>query len=79
MTIVGVAGNVQQAAGWGSNTQPVWETPTVHVPATHLRFSGVERHGLGPEWWPRSSCWGLPPFTRWEIMLTSFAAGHPAV
>lgn len=31
--IVGVVGNVQQAAGWGDNSQPVWETPTVYVPA----------------------------------------------
>jgi predicted permease len=33
MTIVGVVGNVQQAAGWGGDGQPVWETPTVYLTA----------------------------------------------
>ena len=31
-TIVGVVGSVQQSAGWGGNSRPVWETPTVYVP-----------------------------------------------
>lgn len=31
--IVGVVGNVQQSAGWGDSSQPVWETPTIYVPA----------------------------------------------
>lgn len=30
--VVGVVGNVQQVAGWGPSTQPVWETPTLYVP-----------------------------------------------
>ncbi len=33
VTIVGVVGNVQQSAGWGETSQPVWETPTLYLPA----------------------------------------------
>ncbi len=28
--IVGVVGNVQQAAGWGPTSRPVWQTPTLY-------------------------------------------------
>lgn len=31
VAIVGVVGNVQQAAGWGPTDQPVWETPTLYL------------------------------------------------
>ncbi len=31
--IVGVVGNVRQAAGWGSATEPVWDTPTLYFAA----------------------------------------------
>ena len=31
VTIVGVVGNVQQTAGWGETSQPVWETPTLYL------------------------------------------------
>lgn len=34
--VVGVVGSVQQAAGWGADDQPVWETPTVYLPAGQL-------------------------------------------
>lgn len=34
--IIGVVGKVQQVAGWGDNNRPVWETPTVYVPAAQL-------------------------------------------
>ncbi len=32
--IVGVAGNVLQRAGWGDAATPVWETPTLYLPAS---------------------------------------------
>lgn len=31
--VIGVVGNVQQSAGFGDTSQPVWETPTVYVAA----------------------------------------------
>jgi predicted permease len=31
VTLVGVVGNVQQSAGWGDTSQPVWETPTLYL------------------------------------------------
>lgn len=34
--IVGVVGNVQQSAGWGGVSQPVWETPTLYFSAAQL-------------------------------------------
>ena len=33
IAIVGVVGNVQQNAAWGGTSQPVWETPTLYIPA----------------------------------------------
>lgn len=52
IAVVGVVGNVQQAAGWGSNTQPVWETPTVYVPAaqTDDRFLRQVHTSFPPSW-----------------------------
>lgn len=35
-TIVGVVGNVQQVAGFGADSRPVWETPTVYLPAEQI-------------------------------------------
>lgn len=51
--IVGVVGSVQQAAGWGDNSRPVWETPTVYVPAEQLLAAGdfgVLHVWFAPSW-----------------------------
>ncbi len=37
--IVGVVGNVQQSAGWGDTSQPVWETPTLYLRADQMPSS----------------------------------------
>ena len=54
--IVGVVGNVQQSAGWGPTSQPVWETPTLYVPAWQAGGFGVHIW-FSPSWVVRS---GLP-------------------
>ena len=55
--IVGVVGNVQQSAGWGGSTQPVWETPTVYVSAAQMSsgfFRGMHIW-FSPSWIIRSA------------------------
>lgn len=50
--IVGVVGNVQQAAGWGDTSQPVWETPTLYLSAAQASsgfFQGVHVW-FAPSW-----------------------------
>ena len=60
--VVGVVGNVQQSAGWGDGAAPVWQTPTVYLPAAqasagflsgiHVWFSPswiVRAEGAGPD------------------------------
>jgi hypothetical protein len=50
--IVGVVGNVQQSAGWGGISQPVWETPTLYLPAAQTSsgfFQGIHVW-FSPSW-----------------------------
>lgn len=50
--VVGVAGNVQQAAGWGPTSQPVWETPTLYLAAAQATggwFRGIHVW-FSPSW-----------------------------
>lgn len=52
VTIVGVVGNVQQSAGFGETSQPVWETPTLYLPAAQAS-SGFFRQvhvWFAPSW-----------------------------
>lgn len=42
VTIVGISGNVQQSAGWGDAPRPVWETPTLYLPAAQASSSFFE-------------------------------------
>jgi len=50
--IVGVVGNVQQAAGWGGESRPVWETPTLYVSAHQVPdgFFGGVHIWFAPSW-----------------------------
>jgi predicted permease len=50
--VVGVVGNVQQVAGWGDDAQPVWETPTLYLPAAQASagfFRGIHVW-FAPSW-----------------------------
>jgi predicted permease len=50
--VVGVVGNVQQAAGFGSTSQPVWETPTLYLPTTQAtsEFFRLIHVWFSPSW-----------------------------
>jgi len=50
--IVGVVDNVQQSAGWGTESQPVWESPTIYVAADQLpsRFFAGIHIWFAPSW-----------------------------
>jgi len=55
--IVGVVGNVRQQAGWGSATEPVWDTPTLYFAAaqgTDAFFQQVHVW-FSPSWVVRGS------------------------
>jgi predicted permease len=52
ITIVGVVGNVQQSAGWGETSQPVWETPTLYLASAQTSggfFRGIHIW-FSPSW-----------------------------
>jgi predicted permease len=52
VTIVGVVGNVQQSAGWGDTSQPVWETPTLYLSSSQAAggfFRGIHVW-FSPSW-----------------------------
>lgn len=52
VTIVGVVGNVQQSAGWGDTSQPVWETPTLYLSSSQTTggfFRGIHVW-FSPSW-----------------------------
>jgi predicted permease len=52
VTIVGVVGNVQQSAGWGETSQPVWETPTLYLASAQTSgefFRGIHVW-FSPSW-----------------------------
>ena len=52
LEIVGVVGNVQQSAGWGPSSQPVWETPTLYLAAAQTGsgfFRGIHVW-FSPNW-----------------------------
>jgi predicted permease len=61
--VLGVVGNVQQSAGWGDESQPVWETPTIYVSAYQLspEFSSAIHIWFAPSWIirPATSAAGL--------------------
>ncbi len=52
MEIVGVVGNVQQSAGWGATNDPVWETPTLYLPAAQAdgSFFSIVHVWFSPSW-----------------------------
>lgn len=55
--IVGVVGNIQQSAGWGATTQPVWETPTLYLAAAQMPdafFRGIHIW-FAPSWVVKTS------------------------
>ena len=66
LTIVGVVGNVQQSAGWGGTLQPVWETPTLYVPAAQLSsdFFRLAHVPFSPSWLVRGSAELAPQVTQ---------------
>ncbi len=50
--VVGVVGNVQQSAGWGTTSRPVWETPTLYLRAEQMPssfFNGIHIW-FAPSW-----------------------------
>ena len=55
--IAGVVGNVQQSSGWGGTGQPVWETPTLYVPAAQVESEDfrVIHVWFRPSWVVRGS------------------------
>ncbi|MGW8264918.1 MAG: ADOP family duplicated permease [Longimicrobiales bacterium] len=55
--IVGVVGNVQQNASWGGTAQPVWETPTLYLPAAQAGsgFFRMIHVWFSPSWIIRGS------------------------
>lgn len=55
--IVGVVGNVQQNASWGGASQPVWETPTLYLPAAQAGsgFFRMIHVWFSPSWILRGS------------------------
>jgi predicted permease len=52
VTVVGVVGNVQQSAGWGETSQPVWETPTLYLASaqTNSGFFRGMHVWFSPSW-----------------------------
>jgi predicted permease len=74
--IVGVVDNVQQSAGWGDESQPVWETPTVYVSAAQLpaAFSSAIHVWFAPNWIvrPATSSAGLA-----EVVLPTMRSVAP--
>jgi predicted permease len=60
VSIVGVVGNVQQSAGFGRNTQPVWETPTLYLSSAQADpdFFNRVHVWFTPSWIVRAA---LPP------------------
>jgi len=50
--IMGVVGNVQQSAGWGSARSPVWETPTLYLSTaqTSAGFFSMVHVWFSPSW-----------------------------
>ncbi|NNF38915.1 MAG: FtsX-like permease family protein [Gemmatimonadetes bacterium] len=52
LPVLGVVGNVQQSAGWGDNSRPVWETPTLYLRADQMPaafFNGIHIW-FAPSW-----------------------------
>ncbi len=50
--VLGVVGNVQQSAGWGDTSRPVWETPTLYLRAEQMPssfFNGIHIW-FAPSW-----------------------------
>lgn len=62
MSLVGVVGNVQQSAGWGGDSQPVWQTPTLYVAANQMPSSFFQGMHIwfSPSWVVRGAGAGLP-------------------
>ncbi|MGD8321360.1 MAG: ADOP family duplicated permease [Gemmatimonadota bacterium] len=62
LEVVGVVGNVQQAAGWGDTSQPVWETPTLYLSAAQLGDSSLQlvHVWFSPSWVVRSRASAAP-------------------
>jgi predicted permease len=77
--IVGVVGNVQQSAGWGDTSQPVWQTPTLYVAAHQLPsgfFQGIHVW-FSPSWVVKGSGGALPDPTSVRGVMDRATAGLP--
>lgn len=57
VTIVGVVGNVQQSAGWGDASGPVWASPTLYLPAAQAGdgFFNMIHVWFSPSWIVRAA------------------------
>jgi len=69
VTIVGIAGNVQQSSGWVEAPLPVWENPTLYLPAAQAgdAFFGLVHVWFSPSWIIRgagAAAQLAPPVTR---------------
>jgi predicted permease len=57
LPVLGVVGNVQQSAGWGETSRPVWETPTLYLRTEQMPssfFAGIHIW-FAPSWIVRGS------------------------
>lgn len=64
--VVGVVGNVQQNGQWGVTSQPVWETPTLYLPAAQVDSGFVQQVHVwfSPNWIVRASPAAAPAVGR---------------
>jgi predicted permease len=77
--IVGVVGNVQQAAGWGGGSQPVSETPTLYLSAYQIPsgfFRGIHVW-FAPSWIVRGRAGAVPPAAEMRRALSQVAPDLP--
>ncbi|HSG46522.1 MAG TPA: ABC transporter permease [Longimicrobiales bacterium] len=77
--IVGVVGNVQQAAGFGGVSQPVWESPTLYVSAYQMPsgFMQAIHVWFSPSWVVRGRGAEAPPAPALHQAVTASVANLP--
>lgn len=78
--IVGVVGNVQQAAGWGDAATPIWQTPTLYVSAYQVpsEFLRGIHIWFSPTWLVRGEGPEAAPARGITEVFRSLAPGLPA-
>jgi predicted lysophospholipase L1 biosynthesis ABC-type transport system permease subunit len=77
--VVGVVGNVQQSAGWGGTSQPVWQTPTLYLAARQIPsgfFQGMHVW-FSPSWVVRGRGGALPDPAAVRRVMDQATAGLP--